>query len=385
MKNKRTIAIIAIITALVALLGMILTISITGLNTSGQASVENIVNPLNTGQTSDYEPGETIININSGSSDSDDDEDDTDNPEISLGSTIYIQENTNEVLNMDFYASDSEDSHSELTYTILSPTNDDIIAVTYNSATREVTLDAEGNPGETETLTIEVEDTDGNTDTDSVTVEIIAGSSPNSPIISGLPDITMDEDTSITAFDLDNYVSDPDNTIDELTYTVSGNTNINVNINSENEVTFTPNANWYGSEYIAFTVIDPDLNTASQTINVQVNSVDDPTVWNSLSNQEIDEDSPNETIVYSNILSEVSDPDGITVTLISVYSPEFNLAISMNGNDLVLDSLEANAYGTADITIEVNNEPAQFQLNVNQLYDDCVEICAFYKCEEVCD
>ncbi|MBD3247312.1 hypothetical protein GF378_01695 [Candidatus Pacearchaeota archaeon] len=385
--EKNNLAIISITIALVALLIIISSISFAVLSASGKdASVNNIIDPLSSFSQPTDQAGTTIIHVGNGDdSDSDDDDDDNDtdsDPEIELGSTIYIQEDTNEILNMDSYASDSEDSHSELTYTIISPTNDDVIAVSYNNTSREVTLDAEGNAGDSDTLTIRVEDTDGNTAEDSVTVEITSGSSSDGPSITAIPDVYMMEDgTEYLPQSLDYYVSDPDDNDDDLTWTVSGNTNINVNIDSNTRnVTFTVSPEWSGSEHITFRAEDDDGNYDTETIMVDVTAVDDPAQWNSLSNQEINEDSADGTIVYSNILSRASDIDNsITMSVVSTHS---NYDLSIVGNDLIISNLQSNWYGTETVTLDANGITNTFQLNVRQLFDDYHQVCGVYECQE---
>jgi len=379
--KKNTLAITSIVIALLAL-AIILSILIVNIP-SGKASVQNIVNPLPTYSKSNYQPGTTIIQVEKSSSDSSSSSSDHD-PEIELGDTIYLMEDATLVLNMDSFASDEEDSHSELEYEILSPTDDSIINVTYNAHTREVSITAVGSAGESAILTIKVTDTDGNTDTDSVLVEITSGNS-NSPVISNIEDIYMLEDgTAYLSQSLDYYVSDPDNADSEITWSFSGNTNINVDIDPvTRNVTFTATPNWYGTEWITFIATDPNGNYDSDVVMVEVTPVDDPAAWNSLSNQEINEDSADGTIVYQNIVGQVTDIDSpINVNVVSTSS-HYDLSIS--GNDLIISNLEANWYGTETVTLDCNGVTATFTLRVNQLYDDCIKLCGYISCEEVCD
>lgn len=392
--EKDNLAIISIAVALVALLIIISSISFAMFSSSGRsASVSNMLNPLASFSQPTSQAGTTIIHIGDGdgsSSDDDDDDEDTgDNPEINLGSTIYIQEGDSLVLNMDAFASDTEDSHSELEYDILSPSTSTIINAVLNSTSREVTLTAVGSAGQSVTLTIEVEDTDGNTDEDSVTVSILSGSSPNGPSITNIPDVFMLEDgTAYLPQSLDDYVTDPDNTDDEMTWTVTGNTDVNVAIDSvTRDVTFTVTPDWSGTEYITFRATDPDGNFDTNVIMVDVTAVDDSAVWNLLSSQSIDEDSASGTMVYANILTEVSDIDSpLTVNGISFVSSDIaSLSFAIAGNDLLLTSISANDYGVADVTVTVNGVPATFQLNVNQLLDDCVWSDGYLEGKEICD
>ncbi len=203
------------------------------------------------------------------------------------------------------------------------------------------------------------------------------------PYISILPDITIAEDHS-KSLDLDNYVKDSNNTLDELVWNFSGNTNINVSINNTTHVvTFTPLADWNGAENITFQVTDPDGLYDTDTMTVTVTPVDDPAVWNSLSDQSVEEDSADGTIVYANLTGQVYDPDStITITVTSTHT---HFDLSMSGNDLVISNLEANWYGVETVNLNANGASASFVLTVNNV-EDCREICdGRGRCYEYCD
>ncbi len=90
------------------------------------------------------------------------------------------------------------------------------------------------------------------------------------PFISGIPDVNMECDESYS-FDLDNYVSDPDDLLSDLIWSVSGNSNINVAIDSSTHVvTLSVSGCWTGSEVLTFTVSDPSGDSDSQLVNVNV-------------------------------------------------------------------------------------------------------------------
>ena len=383
MENRNNIAIISVLIALIALFILILSLTFVIMSQPAtRAKVENIIDPL-AGFGDSYVP-QNIININDIESDDDDEVDE--DPVISGLPDMTLNFGQVVTLDLDNYASDDEDSHSDLTFTILyTPTaSPDPITLSIDSATHVLTItEANGVWTGTQSVTIRVEDTDGNRDDDSFIVTITDGSvSPTGPIISGLPDIEFDEDDSYT-LDLNDYVTDPDHTDAEMTWTFSGNTNILISIDSDNEATFTATPNWNGDEDITFRVEDPDGNFDEETINVEVEEENDPTIWLPLSDQTIDEDSPTGTIVYANIASMVSDADG-PVT-INVASSNTHFTVNIVGNDLILTQLNANWYGSETVTLEANGQTASFTLNVNQLLDDCIEICSYGTCYTYCD
>ena len=203
------------------------------------------------------------------------------------------------------------------------------------------------------------------------------------PYISNLPDITMPEDSTRT-LNLRNYVRDANHSLSQLIWNFTGNTNINVSINNTTHiVTFTPLADWNGAENITFQVTDPDGLYDTDTITVTVTPVDDSAVWGNLSNQNVNEDSADGTIVYANITGRVTDPDSTVV--ITVISNHTHFDLSVSGNDLVISNLEANWYGVETVILDANGVTASFTLTVNHLMDDCIKICSWGTCYEYCD
>ncbi|MFC1944554.1 leucine-rich repeat domain-containing protein [Chloroflexota bacterium] len=95
------------------------------------------------------------------------------------------------------------------------------------------------------------------------------------PVVGDIPDQTIDEGGSFTTVILDNYVNDPDNADEEISWTYSGNTDLIVSIDEYNVATITtPNLGWYGAEAINFRATDPgtlwDEDSATFTVNPPV-------------------------------------------------------------------------------------------------------------------
>jgi hypothetical protein len=84
--------------------------------------------------------------------------------------------------------------------------------------------------------------------------------------------IVWKEDSNlVNLFNLDEYFYDPDN--DTLNYSVAGNSNINIIINSTtSNVSFYPNSNWHGTEYVTFLADDNITNGTSPTITLIVSN-----------------------------------------------------------------------------------------------------------------
>lgn len=108
--------------------------------------------------------------------------------------------------------------------------------------------------------------------------ELMSNSDNASPVISDIPDQTIDINEDFVTINLDNYVSDADHADSELLWTVSGNVELIIDIDQNRVVTVsTPNSNWYGAETIIFTVTDPLGAYVNDNSIFTVNSPEGPT------------------------------------------------------------------------------------------------------------
>ncbi|HGS5633735.1 TPA: tandem-95 repeat protein, partial [Vibrio parahaemolyticus] len=137
--------------------------------------------------------------------------------------------------------------------------------------------------------------TDGSL-TDQATVKVTVNAVNDTPVVeSNLADQTLAEDFTTYTIDLNTAFSDVDNVDGELTFSVSGNSNVLVLI--ENGIaTISPTADWNGSETLTFTATDPSGESVSQTVDFTVAPVvdieadsadvveDTPTIINVLGN-----------------------------------------------------------------------------------------------------
>jgi len=125
------------------------------------------------------------------------------------------------------------------------------------------------------------------------------------PSLSGLPNITLPEDTpQLDAFNLNDYSSDPES--DPLTYSilVNSNPNCGVSIDAENLVDIIPLAEWSGVSYVTIEASDGKL-TATDVFIVNITFVNDPLFivdFFPLSNPEINE---NESQEFAITVSDV--------------------------------------------------------------------------------
>ncbi|WP_374041456.1 tandem-95 repeat protein [Vibrio diabolicus] len=111
--------------------------------------------------------------------------------------------------------------------------------------------------------------------TDEATVKVTVNAVNDTPVVeSSIADQTLAEDFTPYTIDLNTAFSDVDNVDGELSFSVSGNSNIQVAI-VNGIATITPTADWNGSEILTFTATDPSGESVSQTVNFTVTPVAD--------------------------------------------------------------------------------------------------------------
>ncbi len=137
----------------------------------------------------------------------------------------------------------------------------------------------------------------------------------NGPVVSNIPDQTIDTDESFANINLDNYVDDPDNNPDQIDWILSGASDLTVNIDSNRVATVTFPSGWSGSDTITFIAWDPDRHFDSDPATFTVVN-NDPVASNDLAS--VQANSANNQI---NILSNDNDPDGDGISIMSVENP----------------------------------------------------------------
>lgn len=376
MRQKGNVTITSIIVALIALTILIISLIVIISNQSdGKANVKNVINPSDQYSQSDYTPNTITYSSTSGS-------DDNEDPDLSIPD-ITIYHGQTYILDLDSYADDDEDSDSKLDFDVdynpsVTPAP---ISINYDDSTHILTItEINGSWIGTQSINVEVEDTDNGKDDDTFTVTI-TNAPVGVPVISTIPDVTFSVGTTENSIDLDDYVTDSDHTDSQITWTVTGNININVAIGTDHVVSFT--SAWIGSEIITFRATDPLGNYAEDTITVTTTAFNNPAVWNTLTNQNIEEDSAIGTIVYTNILGECTDVDSTVV--VSVNSTNFGFVLGLTGNDLTLNAIQPNWWGTQTVVMDCNGVLASFDFTVNRILDDCITICSTNNCQEYCD
>ncbi|MET2850453.1 tandem-95 repeat protein [Vibrio owensii] len=233
----------------------------------------------------------------------------------------------------------------------------------------------------------------GVTETTTVTLNVTPVN--DKPVVENtIADQVLPEDFAEYTINLNDAFSDVDNADSELTFSVSGNSNIQVSI-VDGIATITPTADWNGSEELTFTATDPSGLEVSQTVDFTVNAVadivadsadiveDTPTILDILDNDSFEGQSPVVTVESGDAPtngSVVVNNDGtITYTPNQDYNgaDEFTYTVTSGGvtetTTVSLNVTPVNDKPVVENTIADQVLPedfAQYTINLNDAFSD---------------
>ena len=203
---------------------------------------------------------------------------------------------------------------------------------------------------------------DGEVDSAPATVSINVA--PNLLPVADSHSVTATEDTPVT---ISLTGSDPDE--DPLAYsTVTGPSHGSLNGTAPN-LTYTPNANFYGSDSFTFKVNDGIADSALATVSITVSPVNDPPVAND-DTTVTREDTP---VVTIDVPANDTDIDNDTLTVTAV-SQGTNGSVTINPDSTLSYSPHANFYGSDTFTYTISDnkgltDAANVNVTVNMVND----------------
>jgi hypothetical protein len=263
---------------------------------------------------------------------------------------------------------DDPDADETLTYSLAAGP----LFLSINSATGEIAGLPDNDDVGNHPVTVVVTDLNGATDTQPFTLTV--NQVNDAPVVSNIPDQTIDEGGTFTAIALDSYVDDVDNPDSEITWVASGNVELGVDINPATRVAVItiPNADWNGSETITFTASDLEPLSDSDVAIFTVNSINDPPVVTDIPNQTIDEGA---AFVTVNLDDFVSDVDHGDAEMTWTYSGNAELTVNITDRVATIGIPGENWNGTETITFtatdpddDADNDDATFQVtSINDL------------------
>jgi hypothetical protein len=256
----------------------------------------------------------------------------------------FPEDGSNSSIDLDDYVTDPDNTDAQISWTYAGNTN---VNISIDSVTHVVTFTATLNWHGSETITFTATDPGSLSDSDSMTVTVSAVNDP--PVVSNIPDVGFAEDGSNSSVDLDDYVTDPDNTDAQITWTYAGNTNVNVYIGSiAHVVTFTSTLNWHGSETITFTATDPGSLSDSDSMTVTVEAVNDPPVVSNIPDVGFPEDGSNSSVDLDDY---ITDPDNTDAQITWTYAGNTNVNVYIGSiAHVVTFTSTLNWHGSETIT-----------------------------------
>ena len=225
---------------------------------------------------------------------------------------------------------DPDNADSEINWTFSGNTD---LTVTIDVNHRATITPPDSNWNGSETITFTATDPGGLSDQTSPAFSVNAIN--DAPVISNIPDQTVEEGQPFSLIRLDDYVNDVDDADSALSWSYSGNGVLTVNIDADRVATVSvPNENWNGSETIVFIVKDGHGLSDADTVQFTVNPVNDAPVVGSIPAQSINEGGSFTAIALDDF---VQDPDN--------SDSEIKWTISGNVHLLAaIDTLTRTAY-----------------------------------------
>ena len=252
---------------------------------------------------------------------------------------------------IDVLANDEDPDGDALSVTSASALNGSVAVGTSGTLTYTPNPDFSG----TDWIRYGVEDGDGDSDDAFVTVNVIAAN--DLPVANGDATSTV-EDTLVTINVLGN---DSDIDGDPLSVTAASATNGSVAVGAGGSLTYTPNANFAGTDTISYTISDGAGGTASASVSVIVAAVNDAPVAVGDTASTV-EDTP----VTIGVLGNDSDVDGDPLSVTSATATNGSVAIGAGGSltytpnadfagtDTISYTISDGAGGTASGSVAVS-------------------------------
>jgi hypothetical protein len=224
---------------------------------------------------------------------------------------------------------------------------DDLTVIDASSVNGDVSINSDGTltfvpetdfTGTT-AVTYTISDGYGGLDTATVHVTVYGAA----PEINAVDDTaTIDEGTSLT---IDPTVND--DAYDAILTLISASSDVgSVYINSNGTLTFTPDSDFTGTSTIDYTISEGTGATDSGTINVSVTNVNEAPVAN--------DDSATNILTSIDVLTNDSDVDEDTLTVISASSIDGSVTINSDGT-LDFTPTDQNYFGTATVTYVISD------------------------------
>ena len=283
---------------------------------------------------------------------------------VASDDTATVDEDTNVLI--DVLANDNDVENDTLTISTVGTPANGTTTIENGKVKYTPTADYNGNDSFTYTIS------DGNGGSATATVSITVNSVNDNPIAND-DNLTTNEDTALNGNLSTNDTASPDggNVWSKNSNPAHG----NVSVNSNGTFTYTPNANYNGSDHFEYKITDADGSTDSATVNITINPINDAPSATAQSVTTNEDNNKSITLAGSDIDGDVlaysvtQQPTHGTLSGTSlnlIYTPNVNYngndSFKFKVNDGTVDSSEA----TVSITVTaVNDAPTANDINAS--------------------
>jgi len=241
-------------------------------------------------------------------------------------------------ISLDDYIDDIETSDADISW---SYTGNHELSISIINRIASITIPGPDWYG-VEIVTFTATDGDGETASDSVTLTVTAVNDP--PVVLDIQNQSTPQNTNFENLILDNYVSDIDNSPNEMTWRVKGENNLLVSINDGIVSISVRNSKWYGSETLDFIVMDPEGLTAQRAVTFEVTQLNNLQPPDNLDASEI-----------SNGIQLKWKPLSDFSIKYSVYRSQIENGLYYPIHSVLVDAYDMITNGFVDINIKSNN------------------------------
>lgn len=187
-------------------------------------------------------------------------------PKIDLHDTLYVKPDSQYAFDLDTLVIDYDNPDDAFTWNV---TNN---FISFDENGHILSFNTPSDTGIIGIITIQVTDTSEFFDQKEVTV--YSTTQNHAPIVD-IPDYTILKGESFPAITLDDYVEDPDNSDDELTWSHSESENLQISINNSRSASIIiTDTSWIGVENITFTATDPTGLSGSDIVTFAVGPIE---------------------------------------------------------------------------------------------------------------
>ncbi|MBN8655678.1 MAG: DUF4082 domain-containing protein, partial [Anaerolineae bacterium] len=258
---------------------------------------------------------------------------------------------------------DAEEADNLLIYSIENNTNAALFTSVAIAGNQNLVLDYSPNASGTADITIRTTDAGGLFVETTFTVTVNAVN--DNPTTSGIAPLTVNEDAADSSIDLFPSLADVEDADAQLTYTVTGNTNValftstNIVAGQNLVLDFAPNAS--GAADITVRATDTGGLFVDTTFTVTVNAINDNPTTSGIATVNVNEDAADTSIDLWISFADVEDADNaLTYTIEANTNTALFSSVTITGNqNLVLD-YAPNTSGSAQFTIRATDTGGLF-------------------------